>query len=1781
MPEDQPLTLEELIEIGKKARTQEEAEKEFQKRLEEEKKEEEKKRKPPRREKPKPSPPEPKPGIEQPKPPREEPKPPRREKPKPPEEQPPQFGIPEPWLLAGMTYEEWQSLSEQQRQDLIGTGREYVRPGKPKPPRKEKPKPGEPEPEPVKLIGGEPEERRWIPTPAWRTEPLEERKRREEKEKIRQKLTEGDIKYHLSGLLNDPRYSQYDYELVKEVVREERKRRKEEKKIKKWEKKHPEYAKWRKGTIEQLKEAGKKPGWKEGISPIKLPPRAPTGEEFKFWKTQIYQPWVKKERKERTAERAQAQYEYLTGLESLTPLLREGLKPPPIKPGKFPEWKKTEYKPFLKRKRREEYKEFREEELIPQLALTQLEGAYIPIEMPPKKPGEYEAWKEEVYQPWVEEKEEKTRQKEYTEWRIKELEPALLEAGFVKLSDFVTGRKTPPEEYGEYEKWEEMFYQPWEEKQKKKREKEYEEFRAEELIPMLEERGLEITPPQALPMYEKWFQEQYQPALEKKREEEFEEFAGSEWLKEYAKKKGKYERFFGYEGKEYPEKYEVGAPAPFVEGGLVLEEFKGEHPYHDISSLADSVMFGEAKAPKGQEKYVLTPEEYFARRVLKRVKRGPGPAERMKMRREYFKGWKRAELAPELKEAGYKGKLPEYGEYEEWKAEKYEPWVEKREKEYQKNLQKATSESLKLNSEDIKEAQELGLVLPPQVSRRKIREGEYLPPEVLAPTQKKYQKLQKEIEEATQVEEIDWGEYLEEWEKEAFKPKKEELYVAGFVPPTGIFEDISRVFQEKKEKTPYERVVEHRKKIRKKARELMPAISSYESMVGQIEEYPEDVFQKPMQIYDYELKPLPEIAKGQPDFTDLMLQRTLEPEAYKELKKEGYVISDIHQFKTKKGAKKFAEKRLQKLWGKGIAWAKKRERERTFVWEDLQREMIEGAYIVGGIGLITSAPAGGAAAIPGAIAGGIGGGVKYFAGLAAEHLPEESPLPKIKELEATAGLPTSPMFPISQAGQAYKFTRKHITQKSDIFEWPEVEVPKVGKIGGGAFTTKDLYETTAFFGGTYTAQKALARIPITGGYRKVKIPTAKGEKIKAKAFAIERKPIRSSRFNIYKGPKSYTLFGKGKGGWKLGTPTAKISPAEAAYLKTYQPATITETKILAKSLRESGIYGKLPLSQQKWVLKGVLPRTTAIKPKHIRKTLAGKTKYLTREEVDDALKYFMERKGKVQQVYGTFGARGQMPTKLPARKLGVRTPIGRDIDVQTSLSEIETKKFAKTLAKKLRQYGGKFRVKGMGVEKKVKGVWHHAIDIKPKTALPSSPGAVGERVMGYPLGRGTRRIGGLPTMKLEEHAVRKGTSAVAFQPTKVAPAAHRLKDIYEPGGFINVNKYLLEISKGKPGYATARKALEKYATSVGVDLAKVGGPVKMEIPLAAGISPPSISPSLAVSVPLYSAATIAGVGPSVSIPSPIEGMEREYVLPEIVPYKEKPSKPPKKKPPSYKPFEKPSYAPFKPPSYTPLKPSKPSYELPSKPSYGLKPPSYSPLKPSKPPSYKPSYKPPEEYKPPSYELPSKPPSKLPGKPPSYKPSYKPPSKPPSYKPPQIPSLEVPYKPPYKPYKGPSYKPPSKPPSYKPPSEISYKKPSYKPPSKKPSYTGPSYKPPSKISPKISKPSYSPYILSKISKMVPPSKISKPYVGGIPSSRLIYPEITSWGIPKVGYPPQFPKFKLEEKWRKRKKAKPYRYEEFKHPFITLGILGPKKKKKKKAKKKSKKKKKKFPNPLDII
>jgi len=305
---------------------------------------------------------------------------------------------------------------------------------------------------------------------------------------------------------------------------------------------------------------------------------------------------------------------------------------------------------------------------------------------------------------------------------------------------------------------------------------------------------------------------------------------------------------------------------------------------------------------------------------------------------------------------------------------------------------------------------------------------------------------------------------------------------------------------------------------------------------------------------------------------------------------------------------------------------------------------------------------------------------------------------------------------------------------------------------------------------------------------------------------------------------------------RVGAPKVPLEEAELSRgVIVESPA---KTAIIKKSLKDlytSQEYAKLFGGEE---IKGglwILRKTETTKSKFIQKQFIKETKTLSEKGAAEVLKFAKKEKA---DLYGSFGARQQMPTDL------ARTPADIDVQLQIGAEEAATK--TQQLVKRLKQAGEKVRVSERSptlIEAKTNGEWHHAVDIHSSEEVladTSSPVVAREKAYGLRLGQKPIKIEETKVMPLSEQAIRKGASIFTVREKGFAPEAHRTKDI---GDFFTTTETLArsKLFGGKTISAELEKLKGLYPAEVfGKPAAPTGALVYTpEKPSPAKEKPPS------------------------------------------------------------------------------------------------------------------------------------------------------------------------------------------------------------------------------------------------------------------------------------------------------------------------------------------------------
>ena len=186
----------------------------------------------------------------------------------------------------------------------------------------------------------------------------------------------------------------------------------------------------------------------------------------------------------------------------------------------------------------------------------------------------------------------------------------------------------------------------------------------------------------------------------------------------------------------------------------------------------------------------------------------------------------------------------------------------------------------------------------------------------------------------------------------------------------------------------------------------------------------------------------------------------------------------------------------------------------------------------------------------------------------------------------------------------------------------------------------------------------------------------------------------------------------------------------------------------------------------------------------LKEGLKKEVKYLSPQQAEQVIKFVKKEKG---LVYGSFPSRSQMPEEIWTKYRGSNAPA--DIDVQLNYdNKITSTKAQKLLSDLKKTSGYQVRINPKNptlIEAKVKGQWHHAVDIH-SIDIPlkeiSSPAITQEGAYGFKFNQKPYTLEGVKTMRLSEQGLRKGASIYTVRKSATdslifSPKPHRVKDI--------------------------------------------------------------------------------------------------------------------------------------------------------------------------------------------------------------------------------------------------------------------------------------------------------------------------------------------------------------------------------------------------------------------
>ena len=229
----------------------------------------------------------------------------------------------------------------------------------------------------------------------------------------------------------------------------------------------------------------------------------------------------------------------------------------------------------------------------------------------------------------------------------------------------------------------------------------------------------------------------------------------------------------------------------------------------------------------------------------------------------------------------------------------------------------------------------------------------------------------------------------------------------------------------------------------------------------------------------------------------------------------------------------------------------------------------------------------------------------------------------------------------------------------------------------------------------------------------------------------------------------------------------------------FAPQTPGQTKIVGKAIEGT------PSAEKFKLIFNIEKGTAYTDSKFITNQFTRNIESLNPKGVDNVLTFAQTNKG---YLYGSFSSHSQMPKSL------ARIPA--DIDINVYASNEKAGVIAKGLVKDLKLSGNVARISKQSpllIETKVKGEWHHAVDIHtPETGFAQGPGVPQDSTLGLYLNQKSLKQEGIKFMRLSEQGLRKGASITTLRADAgkltIGPKAHRTKDI---GDFFNVQETLL------------------------------------------------------------------------------------------------------------------------------------------------------------------------------------------------------------------------------------------------------------------------------------------------------------------------------------------------------------------------------------------------------
>jgi len=530
------------------------------------------------------------------------------------------------------------------------------------------------------------------------------------------------------------------------------------------------------------------------------------------------------------------------------------------------------------------------------------------------------------------------------------------------------------------------------------------------------------------------------------------------------------------------------------------------------------------------------------------------------------------------------------------------------------------------------------------------------------------------------------------------------------------------------------------------------------------------------------------------------------------------------------------------------------------------------------------------------------------------------------------------------------------------------------------------------WGGLSTGQKALG----VAGVVLVSLPAMAAVAKTAIPVAV-KVPIKGGDVTVWRGiaVNGKPVIGMSQGKLTVGNIGTKL-PEFSKIQTGFKPSTKLETSLLGtrNALQKMGASSEdIRKVEATLDTRGMF---AGKKSPYLDKSVElNPIKSLSQDGVAEVFKQSIAQGKKVEQVYGSYTIKSQLAPELRLwRQLG-------DIDIQTTLGEVETATFTKQLADSLKKIEGATNVR---ISKKHPSLiqtkdatgWHHAVDVHSKEVssqlvdeLQSKIGTTGEFSYGMTVNEPAVSInypgvGKLNIMRLSESGKRKADAILHFRKTEIGPEPHRVKDIADYYVILRTYKgqkianewaeafghdpgKLLNIAEASPPKLTAweLKPTELGKAGKGSPDVSINIPSSMAGKLSPGLysritSPSVISPALSARVvPSTPVSPKPSVSVSVSsaVPSPkpvVSPMLSSSVAKSIKPSPTPTSGAPSGKP---SPTPSPSPVPIPTPSSKPSPAPTPSPKPSPKPSPSLIPSPVTPAAPSPTPSPTPSLAP--------------------------------------------------------------------------------------------------------------------------------------------------------------------------------------------------------------------------------